>query len=228
MPQLVGRPVHNSLVDALRSMSEGVGASASAYVAASPDREKNLAVQTANQRRADAIAKGNDALRRGDMREFLAQSMLADRSGADALAYSQASGGLPLSLTQEGRKYLAPPGPITTAAPGQNAAPSNAVTRQSIASNPTTQQASYRAAPLDQVNAGMSQPAVQPAAPSVSAPPQATPAAPMTDTAMPAPQATSPLAAMIANAGANMLPATARRRPATNPFDSGSGSGLFN
>ena len=205
MPQLVGAPVHNSLLDALRSMSEGVGASAAAYANASPDREKNLAVQTANQRRADAIAKGNDALRRGDMREFLAQSILADRSGADVLAYSQASGGLPLSLTQEGRKYLAP---------------SNAVTRQSIASNPTTQQASYRAAPLDQVNAGMSQPAVQLAAPSVSAPPQGAPA-------MPAPQATSPLAAMIANAGANMLPATARRRPAANPFDSGSGGELF-
>jgi len=208
MPQIIGRPVRNSLVDALRSASEGVGASAAAHADAAPDREKNLAVQTANQRRADAIAKGNDALRRGDMREFLAQSMLADRSGADALAYSQASGGLPLSLTQEGRKYLAP---------------SNAVTRQSIASNPTTQQASYRAAPLDQVNAGMSQPAVQLAAPSVSAPPQAAPAAPMTDPATPAAQATSPLAAMIADAGANMLPATARRRPATNPFDSGSG-----
>src|SRR5450830_1299919 len=100
MPQLVGRPVHNSLVDALRSASEGVGAASSAYANASPDREKNLAVQAANQRRADAIAKGNDALRRGDMREFLAQSMLADRSGQDAIDYAKAGGMFPSASNQ--------------------------------------------------------------------------------------------------------------------------------
>jgi hypothetical protein len=83
MPRLLGENVADSnetIADSLRSVAEGM------FRPVDPLTRERL--NEADRRRASR-ANAVEALRRGDMQEYWAQSILANQPGADALEYAR-------------------------------------------------------------------------------------------------------------------------------------------
>jgi hypothetical protein len=99
-----------SIADSLRT----IGDSTFGYGALGAWKNNKAAGKKAQ---ADAAAKAQDALRRGDVLEFLAQSEAAGTSGDDALNYVRAGGLLPA------RPSMLDPVPRMRAVLPSNAAP---------------------------------------------------------------------------------------------------------
>jgi len=87
MVEIVGTRLNNrvSLADALKSVDEGAFPRSDPYREAAAQENARKA-----QRIEDAHAGAADALRRGDLREYLAQSIMADRAASDAVGIGRA------------------------------------------------------------------------------------------------------------------------------------------
>lgn len=96
-----GVPTDTPIADSLRS----VGDSMYGYGARNEIKSQNMSRE---QTIAGAKVKATDALRRGDVTEFLAQSILADPTGSSAATFARAAGLIP-NLPPIG----APPPPST-------------------------------------------------------------------------------------------------------------------
>ena len=118
MPHIIGTKDPNaSIVDSLRSIGDSMYRPVDPLTAAILDKK---------QRESDSRAKGVDALRRGDMQEYMANSILANQSAADAITYAQQLGYQRLAgriVGEDGNPMpTLPPAPSDVNAPRYNPA----------------------------------------------------------------------------------------------------------
>jgi hypothetical protein len=130
-----------SIADSLRT----IGDSTFGYGAIGTWKNNKAAGKKAQ---ADAAAKAQDALRRGDVLEFLAQSAAAGTSGDDALNYVRAGGFLPA------RPSMLDPVPVPrmprAAAPSATAGPATVPSPwDNVPANSTLSAGGRKSNPLD-------------------------------------------------------------------------------
>jgi len=144
MPNMTGfgtdpRVVNQSIADSLRTVGEG------AFAPVDPLARERM---RAEQRRGDARTKAADALNRGDAKEYIAQSIIANQDPDAAIKFAGASG-INLIPTRAGnvnqagetgfpQSRFVPLSPALATAPATSAQPSTSVT---LPSSPAPQPA---------------------------------------------------------------------------------------
>jgi hypothetical protein len=156
MPKITGQNIdpdaNGSIADSLRAIGEG------SFRPIDPLTRERMA---AEQRHSASRAKAADALSRGDTREYIAQSIMADQSADDAVKYAGAAG-YNIIPTREGNRNVgtdgypvpryvpssAPAAPTTYVQPAASAPPTPAINTAPQAAPAPTAPAAAQPAPL--------------------------------------------------------------------------------